>query len=49
VSGTIRRIDPMPVEVREHDALHLPRIAFAFAKHGYGELRNLIDTLNRFV
>jgi hypothetical protein len=24
-------------------------VAFAFANHGYGELRSMIDTLNSFV
>ena len=39
-------LDP---EVREHDAVDLPRIAFTFAKHGYGDLRALINAVNAFV
>jgi len=48
-TGTISRIDPLDPERRERDQLDLHRIAFVFAKHGYGELRALIDTLNSFV
>ena len=46
VDGEIRRIEPLPVEVREHDALGLYRLGFRFAKHGFGELRRLIDQVN---
>jgi uncharacterized protein (TIGR00730 family) len=46
--GTIARVDALEPERREHDHPTLPRIAFTFAKHGYGELRALIDTLNSF-
>lgn len=47
-SGRIERVLPLEPERRENDRVDLPRIAFAFAKHGYGELRALIDTVNRF-
>jgi len=48
-SGRINRVDALDPERREHDRLDLHRIGFVFAKHGYGELRALIDTLNAFV
>lgn len=47
--GRIERVPALEPERREHDRVDLPRIGFAFAKHGYGELRALIDTLNGFV
>ncbi len=47
-SGRINRVDALDPERREHDRLDLHRIGFVFAKHGYGELRALIDTLNAF-
>jgi uncharacterized protein (TIGR00730 family) len=49
VDGGITRTEPLAVEVREQDRLHLQRIQFTFAKHGYGELRRLIDALNELV
>ncbi|HNJ97984.1 MAG TPA: TIGR00730 family Rossman fold protein [Ilumatobacteraceae bacterium] len=48
-SGHIHRADAFEPERKEHDRLDLQRIAFTFAKHGYGELRELIDELNSFV
>jgi hypothetical protein len=48
-SGRIKRIEPFDIERRDHDQLELPRIGFAFAKHGYGDLRAMIDLLNRYV
>lgn len=48
-SGRIRRAEPFEPERKEHDRIDLQRIAFTFAKHGYGELRELIDELNSFV
>ena len=48
VRGVIERSSALPAELREHDAVTLPRIVFAFAKHGFGDLRRLIDTLNSF-
>jgi hypothetical protein len=47
-SGTIERSGALPIEVKEADLVDLPRIRFAFARHGYGDLRQLIDTLNGF-
>jgi uncharacterized protein (TIGR00730 family) len=48
-TGRIRRVEPFAIERRQDDRVELPRIAFAFAKHGYGEMRTLIDALNEFV
>jgi uncharacterized protein (TIGR00730 family) len=48
-SGRIERVGPFDVERRDHDHVDLPRIGFAFAKHGYGDLRAMIDLLNRDV
>ena len=47
-SGTIERVEPLPLEVKENDRVGFERIAFAFAKHGFGDLRLLIDTLNTY-
>ena len=44
-----QRVAPLDPERKDDDRLDLSRIGFAFAKHGYGELRALIDTLNGFV
>ena len=41
--------EPFDPERREDDKLDLARIAFTFAKHGYGDLRELIDLVNSFV
>ena len=49
VRGRIERTAPLPIEVRDGDAVDLARITFVFAKHGFGELRRLIDTVNGFV
>ena len=49
VSGTIESTGPLSVEVRDHDNVELPRITFRFAKHGFGELRAMIDQLNSWV
>jgi len=48
-TGVIRSVDPFDQEKRENDLLDLPRIAFVFAKHGYGDLRELINLCNEFV
>ena len=45
-TGNIDRVSALEPERRDNDRVDLPRIAFVFAKHGYGELRALIDTLN---
>jgi uncharacterized protein (TIGR00730 family) len=47
--GSISRVAPLDPERKDADRLDLHRIGFAFAKHGYGELRAMIDTLNSFV
>lgn len=47
--GTIRVAEPFAPERREQDSLHLHRVAFDFAKHGYGDLREMIDVCNSFV
>ena len=46
--GTIERVNPLPLEVRENDRVDFARIGFAFAKRGYGELRQMIDMINTF-
>jgi uncharacterized protein (TIGR00730 family) len=48
-SGAIVRADAFEPERKEHDKVDLARIAFTFAKHGYGDLRELIDLVNSFV
>ena len=48
-AGRIHLVEPFDLERKENDRLDLQRIAFTFAKHGYGELRELIDALNSFV
>ena len=43
------RIEPASIssiELRENDAVDMQRITFSFSKHGYGDLRRLIDALN---
>ena len=49
IDGEIRRVEPYGVERRQHDHLDLHRIAFAFDRHGYAELRGLIDEINTYV
>ncbi len=48
-TGKITRAAPFEPERKEHDKLDLPRIAFTFSKHDYGDVRELIDTVNSFV
>ncbi len=45
-SGDIERVEPFKAEVRDDDRLDLPRIAFHFTKHGYGDLIAMIGDLN---
>lgn len=45
-SGEIRRTDPYGIEKRQDDRLDLERIVMTFDKHGFAELRGLIDALN---
>ncbi len=47
--GAISRVAPHDREVAENDCLDLPRIGLEFAKHDYGELREMIDMLNSFI
>jgi hypothetical protein len=47
--GRIERSAPLAIELREQDALDLERVRFTFARHGFAELRGLIDALNRLV
>jgi hypothetical protein len=47
--GRIERSEPLAIEVREADALDLQRIRFTFARHGFAQLRDLIDALNDLV
>ena len=47
--GRIERVAPHEREIAEHDAEHLPRIGLRFTRHGYGDLRAMIDLLNSFV
>jgi uncharacterized protein (TIGR00730 family) len=47
--GRIERAEPLAIEVREGDALELQRIRFTFARHGFAQLRGLIDALNDLV
>ncbi|MEO6123015.1 MAG: TIGR00730 family Rossman fold protein [Ilumatobacteraceae bacterium] len=48
VEGRIERVEPLPLEIKENDHVAFQRIAFAFAKHWYGDLRQLIDVLNSY-
>jgi uncharacterized protein (TIGR00730 family) len=47
-AGRIVRSGPLSIEVRERDAVELARIRFAFARHSFGDLRRLIDTVNGY-
>lgn len=49
VGGRIRRTEPYDIERRQRDRVDLERIVFPFAKHGYSDLRAMIDVLNGFV
>jgi hypothetical protein len=48
-SGDIHRTEPSSVERRHADQLELDRVAFTFDRHGYAELRAMIDLLNTYV
>jgi hypothetical protein len=48
-SGEISRTEPHAIERRQHDQVDLDRIVFEFDRHGYAELREMIDTLNGYV
>jgi hypothetical protein len=47
-TGRFERADPFPPEVRDGDRLDLHRVSFVFARHGYGDLREMIDLINDF-
>ena len=46
VSGTIMSVPPSPAELRDGDAVDLPRISFEFNRRHFGRLRQLINKLN---
>ena len=48
-NGRIVVAPPFEPERKENDKLDLARIAFTFARHSYGDMRDLIDTVNSFV
>jgi len=48
-SGDIHRTEPYSIERRHDDHLELDRIALKFDRHGYAELRAMIDVLNGIV
>lgn len=45
--GHIERTDAHPAEIRDNDNVDLPRIVFRFDRRSFGELRLLIDEINR--
>ncbi|HUF99279.1 MAG TPA: TIGR00730 family Rossman fold protein [Ilumatobacter sp.] len=47
-SGEIRRTGPYQVEVRQDDNVDLARIVMDFNRHGFAELRAVIDVLNTY-
>ncbi len=48
-TGDIVRVAPDQREIAEHDVADLPRIGLRFTRHGYGDLRAMIDLINSFV
>lgn len=46
--GRIERAAPHPVEIRDNDGLDLSRLTLFFDKRSFGELRLMIDSINRF-
>ncbi len=46
--GLIERAAAHPAEIRDNDNLDLERIVLAFDKRSFGELRLMIDEINRF-
>jgi len=48
-AGGIRRAKAFDVERRQNDVPELPRLALAFNRRGYAELRGLIDAANGWV
>ena len=47
IDGSFERSSAHPAEVRDDDHVHLPRLAFRFDRKSFGELRRLIDAINR--
>jgi len=45
-TGRIERVDPLPAEIADKDALACERIALHFARRYFSQLRGLIDALN---
>jgi uncharacterized protein (TIGR00730 family) len=48
-TGDIHAAEAFGPERKENDRLDLHRVAFVFAKHGYGDLREMIDLCNSFM
>jgi hypothetical protein len=46
--GLIERATAHPAEIRDNDEPDLARIALFFDKRSFGELRLMIDEINRF-
>jgi len=49
VEGGIEPTQPLPAETRDDDNLGLPRLVLRFDRRSFGELRLLIDAVNRLV
>ncbi|MFM8389564.1 MAG: TIGR00730 family Rossman fold protein [Actinomycetota bacterium] len=49
VDGGIEPTEPLAAETRDDDNLSLPRLVLRFDKRSFGELRLLIDAVNRLV
>ena len=49
VEGGIEPTEPLAAETRDDDHLELPRLVMRFDKRSFGELRLLIDAINRLV
>ncbi len=49
VEGGIEASSPLAAEVRDDDQLDLPRLVMRFDKRSFGDLRLLIDAINRLV
>ena len=47
VEGGIEQTEPRPAETRDDDNLEFPRLVLRFDKRSFGELRLLIDAVNR--
>ena len=47
-NGVFEQRGPFPIERDDPHVWHLPRLAFAFDRHQFGRLRQLIDRINQF-